>query len=411
MSDKEGDGGDTRSAPVKLKEVGTTTVACPMLNPTNYTVWALRMKVLLRIHKAWTIIDRGEEENDGKNNLAMGLLYQAIPESLIMQIGDVDESKTLWESIKSRYVGADRVKEARLQTLNTEFDRLRMNETESIDSFSGKLSEIALDGVNWTIRLYLIYGQDSFVEDNNMVTNENGGEHEESVILNKMEEDDLRDDSHTESHMEEDAKPQAVHSDPQCCFDPVASKSASLGETIDESKLVKVVPRRFIHLVASLEQVLDLKSVGFEDVVGRLKAYEERIRDDEDGDEQQKVLMARSGGDGSSSGGGGSRSSSGGMTGSGGTKGSRFNCEGGRNRSASFNRDGSGGSGSKPAQTFNRPNNQKQPNFDDQPNSNKKCNCDCCEKNRRNPNKDRSKIVCYRCDKPGHYASECPERP
>ncbi|KAL4558127.1 hypothetical protein LXL04_036324 [Taraxacum kok-saghyz] len=57
-------------------------------------------------------------------------------------------------------------------------------------------------------------------EDNNMVTNENGGEHEESVILNKMEEDDLRDDSHTESHMEEDAKPQAVHSDPQCCFDP-----------------------------------------------------------------------------------------------------------------------------------------------------------------------------------------------
>ena len=31
---------------------------------------------------------------------------------------------------------------------------------------------------------------------------------------------DLRDDSHTESHMEEDAKPQAVHSNPQCCFDP-----------------------------------------------------------------------------------------------------------------------------------------------------------------------------------------------
>lgn len=26
-------------------------------------------------------------------------------------------------------------------------------------------------------------------EDNNMVTNENGGEHEESVTLNKMEED------------------------------------------------------------------------------------------------------------------------------------------------------------------------------------------------------------------------------
>ncbi|KAI3767070.1 hypothetical protein L2E82_17153 [Cichorium intybus] len=121
----------------------------------------------------------GEEKNEDRNNLAMGLLYQAIPESLIMQIGDVEDAKTMWDSIKTRFVGADRVKEARLQTLNTDFDRLRMIETESIDSFAGKLSGLA-------------------------------------------------------------------------------SKSASLGETIDESKLVKkllkVVPRRFIHLVASLEQ-------------------------------------------------------------------------------------------------------------------------------------------------------------
>ncbi|KAL4573049.1 hypothetical protein LXL04_019842 [Taraxacum kok-saghyz] len=65
-------------------------------------------------------------------------------------------------------------------------------------------------------------------KDNNMVTNENGGEHEESVILNKMEEDDLRDDSHTESHMEEDAKPQAVHSDPQCEEIPAETVQSSL---------------------------------------------------------------------------------------------------------------------------------------------------------------------------------------
>ena len=191
MSDDGGDGGVI--PPVKIKEIGTTSVACPMLNSTNYTVWSLRMKVVLRIHKAWSIIEPGTEENEGKNNLAMGLLYQAIPEALIMQIGDVDEAKTLWESIKTRYVGADIVKEARLQTLNTDFDRLRMSESESIDSFAGKLSGLA-------------------------------------------------------------------------------SKSASLGEQIEESKLVKkmmkVVPRRYIQLVASLEQVLDLKTVGFDDVVG-----------------------------------------------------------------------------------------------------------------------------------------------
>ncbi|KAG7543480.1 hypothetical protein ISN45_Aa07g033930 [Arabidopsis thaliana x Arabidopsis arenosa] len=34
---------------------------------------------------------------------------------------------------------------------------------------------------------------------------------------------------------------------------------------------------KFIHIVASLEQVLDLKRMGFEDIVGRLLEYEERV--------------------------------------------------------------------------------------------------------------------------------------
>ena len=213
MTDTGGEG----EAPVRVKEVGTTSVSCPMLTSTNYTVWAMRMKVVLRIHKAWTVIDPGTEDNEEKDCLAVGLLYQALPENLIMQIGEQDSAKKLWEAIRTRNMGADRVKEARLQTLMSEFDRLKMLESETIDSFAGKLSGIA-------------------------------------------------------------------------------SKSAALGESIEESKLVmkflKSVPRNFIHIVASLEQVLDLKTIGFEDIVGRLKAYEERIREDEtSGEGQTRALF------------------------------------------------------------------------------------------------------------------------
>ena len=116
-------------------------------------------------------------------------------------------------------MGADRVKEARLQTLMAEFDRLKMKDNDTIDNFVGKLSEIA-------------------------------------------------------------------------------SKSSALGENIEETKLVKKflssLPRKkYIHIVASLEQVLDLKTTSFEDIIGRLKAYEERVCEEEEEDvqENQSKLM------------------------------------------------------------------------------------------------------------------------
>lgn len=161
-------------------------------------------------------------ENDEKDYLAMGLLYQAIPKSLIMQIREVESSKALWDVIKDRYIGVDRVKEARLQTLGVKFDQLRMNESETIDNFSEKLSGIS-------------------------------------------------------------------------------SKSAALGSVIDESKLVKKflksLPRKFIHMVASLEHILDLNNTNFDDVVRRMKANKERIREEESyGGEKDQALFVEHGG-------------------------------------------------------------------------------------------------------------------
>lgn len=109
------------------------------------------------------------------------------------------------------------MKEARLQTLMAEFDRLKMKDNETIDEFTGRISEIS-------------------------------------------------------------------------------SKSAALGEEIEESKLVKnflkSLPRRkYIHIVAALEQVLDLKTTSFEDIIERLKAYEERISEEEETSEEQSKLM------------------------------------------------------------------------------------------------------------------------
>lgn len=134
----------------------------------------------------------------------------------------VGQRKESMGCYQSRHLGAERVREAIVQTLTEEFDRLKMKDTETIDDFVGKLTTIT-------------------------------------------------------------------------------SKCAALGETIEESKIVKkffkALPRKkFIHMVASTEQLLDLKNTPLEDVIGRFKAYEERIKEEEDEGhtEKNKPMYANS---------------------------------------------------------------------------------------------------------------------
>ena len=281
---------DVKEESVVGKDARPSSVKFPMLTSSNYTVWSMRMKIALKVCKVWETIDPGNKDEE-KNNMAIAFLFQSIPEALILQVGDIDTAKGVWEAIKTRYVGAERVKEARLQTLMAEFDRLKMKDEDTIDTFVGKLSEIS-------------------------------------------------------------------------------SKSASLGEMIEEPKLVKKflksLPRKkYIHIVASLEQVLDLNTTTFEDIIGRLKAYEERISEDDDdqSDEQGKLMYASSEQQqfGSSSGARGR----------------------GRGGHSAWRGRGRGRYG----------------NFHSQRDTYKS-----------GQGRDLSCITCFNCDKQGHYASECPDK-
>lgn len=125
------------------------------------------------------------------------------------------------------------------------------------------------------------------------------------------------------------------------------------------------VPRKkYIHIVASLEQVLDLKNTSFEDIVGRLKAYEERVCDDEESQEDQSKLMYAN------------MESQSQPT----QSNSRFHGGNrGRGRGGRFN-SGRGGYG-RGQQSYNY-----------------------------RQGRNMSRIVCYRCDKTGHFALDCLDR-
>ncbi|GJS41675.1 zinc finger, CCHC-type containing protein [Tanacetum coccineum] len=68
-------------------------------------------------------------------------------------------AKEVWDALKTRHVGVNRVQQAKQRTLKSEFEMLQMKENESIDSFVTKLTGI----INKAARVGLAYEDSTLV--------------------------------------------------------------------------------------------------------------------------------------------------------------------------------------------------------------------------------------------------------
>lgn len=101
------DGKKVEGIDIKSKEIIPSSVKFPMLNAANYIVWSMRMKIAPKVNKVWKTIEPGSK-NKEKNNMPIVLLFQSIPETLILQVGDLYTSKAVLNAIEARHVGAYR---------------------------------------------------------------------------------------------------------------------------------------------------------------------------------------------------------------------------------------------------------------------------------------------------------------
>ncbi|KAI3796396.1 hypothetical protein L1987_39066 [Smallanthus sonchifolius] len=197
--------GDPKTQIVVSKEPGSLPIQCPILTATNYVIWTVKIKAIFRVQGLLETIEpiEGTVIDPKKDGMAIVYLYQAMPEEMMMQVAHLDTAKEIWDALKTRYVGVERVREDRLESLQYEFESLKMKDADSLDDFTSKLSQ-------------------------------------------------------------------------------VASKASTLGKVYEEKdlvrKLMSSVPRRwYLAIVATIEQFADLKTMSFQDAVGRLKAFEERL--------------------------------------------------------------------------------------------------------------------------------------
>ncbi|GKD01854.1 zinc finger, CCHC-type containing protein [Tanacetum coccineum] len=156
----------------------------------------------------------------------------------------------------------------------------------------------------------------------------------------------------------------------------IVTRASGLGSTFDQQtlvrKLLSSVPKRFIQIVAAIEQFTDLEETTLDETIGRLKTFEERINlfNGNPSDNQDKLLFANH--DNSSNHDKGFRNS-----GQEKFRSSQDNKHDGKSKQ--FNND------RKPSHKFKKNNFQK-------------------------GTKDSSKVKCYNCNKFGHVRRNCKQK-
>ncbi|XP_074342966.1 uncharacterized protein LOC141680725 [Apium graveolens] len=106
------------------EKAGSIGLTYPVLAKSNYTAWALKMKLFMQAQGVWTAV----EPSDVKAPL----------DDKIDKLKKI--AKEGWEAIRLMCQGADRVKRAKIQTLKAEFESLRMDDSERLEDFYMKLN-------------------------------------------------------------------------------------------------------------------------------------------------------------------------------------------------------------------------------------------------------------------------------
>ncbi|XP_020596269.1 uncharacterized protein LOC110036216 [Phalaenopsis equestris] len=125
--------GDMASTKIRREE--NVTLSYLLLTKSNYSVWALKMRVNLQAQGVWEAVEQDEVE-ECKDRMTLAAIYQALPEDVLLIVAEKDSAKLAWETLKTMHVGVERVKEAKVNPHEGRRDGIR--------SLGEKMEEISV---------------------------------------------------------------------------------------------------------------------------------------------------------------------------------------------------------------------------------------------------------------------------
>ena len=135
-------------------------LALPVFDEENYQAWAMKMQVYMEGCDYWEAVEddyevaalpdnptlnqiRHHKEMSNRKSKAKACLYATISSSIFSKIMACDSAKKIWDFLKAKYQGNEKIKSMKGLNLVREFKGLKMKEFETIKEYSTKLVDIA----------------------------------------------------------------------------------------------------------------------------------------------------------------------------------------------------------------------------------------------------------------------------
>ncbi|CAO2187349.1 unnamed protein product [Urochloa humidicola] len=87
-----------------------------MLTKSNYTDWALLMKIKLKARNLWEAIDPGYVTVQ-EDMLALDAITSAVPQDMVSSLVGKETALEAWNAVKSMRVGSDAMQKTKVQRL------------------------------------------------------------------------------------------------------------------------------------------------------------------------------------------------------------------------------------------------------------------------------------------------------
>ncbi|GAA0184997.1 hypothetical protein LIER_32285 [Lithospermum erythrorhizon] len=126
----------------------------------HYDHWSEMMENLLRAKGVWSVVERGHveplntevlnnnqrvllEESWTRDYQVKHYLFQALERSVFEQILDRSTTKSIWDSLKKKFGGNEKIKKSMRNTLRREFELLEMRKGEIITDYFARVTSVS----------------------------------------------------------------------------------------------------------------------------------------------------------------------------------------------------------------------------------------------------------------------------